>query len=171
MAADLALDGALDDARAGATILALARAEARRQGVRFDDDTLHAAAAVLRARHGLEGDESFAAWRDRNEIDDARWRVLLEDLAARTWFLGVLAPDSARHLPNHLRLAGRWDSLRSRSSQIGGEGEVSDDALVADYFERALGRVPPVDLRTWLLAAGFPSREAFIAALRRRSGR
>lgn len=165
LAAELALDGQLEDARAGGAVLAMADAEARRQGIVFDELTLHDGERQLRARLGLEEETRFEVWKQHAGLDQAGMRALLRLFAARTWFLGVMAADATRFLPSHLRMIGRW---ASPAAAVANAPDVADDELLRDHFLRTRGE-PPADLELWANASGFASTEQLVMALRRRA--
>jgi hypothetical protein len=165
LAAELALDGQLEDARAGGAVLAMADAEARRQGIVFDDRTLRDGERQLRARLGLEEDARFEVWKQHAGLDEAGMRSLLRLFAARTWFLSVMAADATRFLPSHLRMIGRW---ASPTAAVVDTPDMPDEQLLHDHFLRTRGE-PPADLDVWAHASGFASREQLVLALRRRA--
>jgi hypothetical protein len=165
LAAELALDGQLEDARAGGAVLAMADTEARRQGIVFDELTLRDGERQLRARLGLEEGARFEVWKQHAGIDEDGFRALLRLFAARAWFLGVMAADVTRFLPSHLRMIGRWSSPAAGAALA---NDVADEQLLRDHFLRTRGE-PPADLELWAQASGFSSREQLVLALRRRA--
>ncbi len=165
LAAELALDGELEDARAGGAVLAMADAEARRQGIVFDEPTLRDGEEQLRARLGLEEEARFEVWKQHAGLDEAGMRSLLRLFAARTWFLGVMAAEATRFLPSHLRMIGRW---ASPAAAVVDAPEVPDEQLLREHFLRTRGE-PPADLEVWANASGFSSSEQLVMALRRRA--
>lgn len=165
LAAELALDGQLEDARAGGAVLALADAEARRQGMQFDELTLREGERQLRARLGLEEDPRFLVWKQQTGLDEPGFEALLRLFAARAWFLGGMATEANRFLPSHLRMIGRWPIA------VGGAltgTDVADEQLLHEHFLRTRGGAPP-DVDEWVQAGGFSSREELVLALRRRA--
>lgn len=157
--ADLALDGDLDAVQIEATVLGLARVEAKRQGVTVTPSARREAEALLRARLSITDEAALAAWCARRGVDGTRWRASVDDFALRQWYLGVLVPVAVRHLGT----AARWRRGEARAF----EGEGDDDAVLRAWFEGAV----PDDLDGWMRARGIASREALVAALRRRAGR
>ena len=93
----LSRDGSLDAVQLEATVLGLARAEAKRQGVTVSPTARREAEALLRAKLGMTSD-------DAPSVDGAKWSAMVDDFALRTWFLGVLVPVAARHLETALRM-------------------------------------------------------------------
>jgi hypothetical protein len=165
LAAELALDGQLEDARAGGAVLAMADAEARRQGIVFDELTLRDGERQLRARLGLEEESRFEIWKQQAGVDEQGFRALLRLFAARAWFLGVMAADATRFLPSHLRLIGRWSSPPPASATA---ADIADEQLLREHFLRTRGEAP-ADVDLWAHASGFSSREQLVLALRRRA--
>lgn len=158
--ADLALDGHLDAVQLEATVLGLARSEAKRQGVSPTAGARREAEALLRARLSIRDDAALEAWTRARGIDASAWRALVDDYTLRQWYLGVLVPVAARHL-------GAAAHLRASGDARAFDAQGDDDAVLRAWFE---GRVPD-DLDGWMRARGIASRDALIAALRRRAGR
>lgn len=93
----LARDGSLDAVQLEATVLGLARAEAKRQGVTVSPTARREAEALLRAKLAMTSDAE-------PPMDARDWAAMIDDFALRTWFLGVLVPVAARHLETALRM-------------------------------------------------------------------
>lgn len=93
----LSRDGSLDAVQLEATVLGLARAEAKRQGVTVSPTARREAEALLRAKLAMTSDAE-------PPMDAQKWAAMVDDFALRTWFLGVLVPVAARHLETALRM-------------------------------------------------------------------
>ena len=90
----------------------------------------------------------------------AEWAARVDDFALRQWYLGVLVPVAARHLGAATQTRATGDA---RPFTANGD----DDAMLRAWFEGDI----PEDLDAWMRARGIASREALIAALRRRASR
>lgn len=157
---DLALDGHLDAVQLEATVLGLARIEAKRQGVTVTEGARRESESLLRARLSIRGDAALAAWLRARGMTSAEWAARVDDFALRQWYLGVLVPVAARHLGAATQTRATGDARAF--SAIG-----DDDAMLRAWFEGDI----PEDLDAWMRARGIASREALIAALRRRASR
>ena len=158
--ADLALDGHLDAVQLEATVLGLARIEAKRQGVTVTDGARRESESLLRAKLSIRGDGELAAWLDARGLSATEWAARVDDFALRQWYLGVLVPVAARHL-------GAVTQTRATVDARPFSAQGDDDAMLRAWFEGDI----PEDLDAWMRSRGIASREALIAALRRRASR
>jgi len=126
----------------------------------------------LRARHGLRRRADLDAWMRANGLDVAA----LRRLASRAAMLESLPDPPPRALLDEARDAGIASELAARARKKRdalGDGEAAwrapgaleRSALVAWWYETALGRQEPADLQEAARSLGFADEERLVRAL------
>jgi hypothetical protein len=162
------LGDAWPTARAGAMLRALARTEARRQGIDVGRGLAERAERALRVERGLDDDARLAAFRRESGLDDdVAWARFLEGEARLRWLEAMFATDARRHVAEELRATGAFAAIAARAAEkrrvLAAHGleapgledaGVDEDGLWRWYFEERLGRPRPASWAAHLREAG-----------------
>jgi hypothetical protein len=180
MLEELRLSGAMERARTGAIMRALALEQARRRGVTVDAEAVQAAADAFRRERGLLEAKATEEWFDEQRIPREEFGQLIREEALIRWVKAAFEPDMERNLQNHLRATGEYGPVISRVrrkksalEEFGMDSPSLEDARVTEaelfrwYFVEWLGRPVPPDLEDYARAAGFSDGGALRQAVLR----
>lgn len=113
----LAERGCLHEALQGALARALSLEVAARQGRRVEGQALSEAVESFRRARGLFTPDAMARWLADNDVRDPDRFLRAEALVA--WAVERTAPETLRHLADHLRSTGQYAELRAGQSGAG----------------------------------------------------
>jgi hypothetical protein len=173
---ELRLSPAWAAVRAAAACQALATALADHLGVRFDADTLSAAAAQIWADRGVDTTDALAAWMQQRGLDEARVRALVVGEAYRRWGEAQVAAAMTEHVLEQLEMSPAYPCLRARAAdkraQLRRRGlDGISHALDLSYQElltwwtRHRPHLAPARLAEDAAGNPFPTRSAFLRAM------
>ena len=147
-------------------------AHAAMRGRSASDDDATRGLERLRARHALRRRADLDAWMRDNSLDVES----LRRLASRAAMLASLPDPPARALLDEARDAGlasalsarareKRDALKGSEAARRAPGALERSALVAWWYETALGRQEPADLKEAARSLGFADEERLVRAL------
>ena len=172
---EIRLEGtAFLQARDAALVRLLALEDARRHRLVVSSDALQRAIECFRGKRSLLEAAELERWLDDNDLDWASFVDLMKEEVLRGWVEQVTSSHVASQLPAVLRLSGDYVRVRTRAIEKQrflqsrglenpalSDAGISEDELLAWYFENRLGREVPSDVEAYARSAGFADADVF----------
>ncbi|MFF7308366.1 TfuA-like protein [Streptomyces sp. NPDC008137] len=168
-----------NDAYRGALVRALTSAEAERCALRPDAAAVREYANDLCAALGLTDQAAFDAWLAHNHLDLDGFNAMVRTDAAAALVATRAGADVLAHLPDQLRVTGRFGRLAARAEDkqrtlatVGLENPSAEAAgggtqeLYQEWFDRH-GLPVPSHVDRWAKTAGHRDEDAFRRMLAR----
>lgn len=165
-----------DEARNHAVTLMLVEREAIRAGLPILDDRQYHEAAEALVDAVCPG-QNREQWLAGNDLEEAELRRLVNALSHRAWIDSIAELEINSRIPDQLRLAGRYPSLRTRAASksqtlarlgrldsVPRDFGLTDATLTQWWFATVRRTDAPADLHLAARAAGYSDEHTFLAA-------